>query len=114
MPYAFTQDDYRSFQDAILAAEGDQATLTSILADMQTTFTESMALVETTKQENAAIAAENERLKTTNMSLFQQIGEQAKRLNSGPQPIADDDEPEYKDVDSYMSSYFEKLEKRGK
>lgn len=109
MPYAFTQEDYRKFQEEIIAAGGDQATLTSVLADMQATFTESMALVQTTKEENAAILSENERLKASNMQLFLRVGEQAKQQQIGTQQQSDPDSPKYRDADEYMADYFKNL-----
>lgn len=116
MPYAFTQEDFRKFQDDVIKAGGDQATLTSLLSDMQTTFTESMALVETTKNENEAITAENGRLKDSNMKLFLQVGEQAKAMQTGkPESPLGGEEPEskFQSADEYMQAYFEKLDKKG-
>lgn len=107
MPYAFNQESYRQFQEDILAAGGDQATLTSVLADMQNTMVESMALVETTRAENETILNENTRLKDANMKLFLQVGETAKSLTSkASQPIEDEDNPKYSSIDDYMTAYF--------
>lgn len=108
MPYEFTQEDFRKFTEKIIGAEGDQATLTSELTDMQSTFTEAMALVETTKTENEKIAAENDRLKQSNMSLFLRVGEQAKSKDDNRNSQQDDGD-KFANADEYMQAYFDKI-----
>ena len=110
MPYDFNQEGYRQFQEDILAADGDQATLTSVLAAMQQTFTESFALVETNKTEMEAIKKENERLVESNMGLFLQIGEQAKKIQDKQvqKPLAGIEEPPKQTVREYMNDFFNK------
>ena len=109
MPYAFTPEDYSKFQSAILEAGGDQATLTSILTDFQDTFTASYAQVNTTQADIARITAENNRLKETNMTLFQRVGTPVTQIK---EPETEDPpESKYKNVDEYMQAYFSSLRK---
>lgn len=108
MPYAFTQEDYLKFQDDVLGANGDQATLTTLLADMQSTITDSLALVESTKSANTELTAENSRLKESNINLLRRVGENALAIQTPRQEVYDDDEPKYADADAYMQAYFNK------
>lgn len=108
MPYAFTQEDYLKFQDDILGANGDQATLSTVLADMQSTITDSLAMVESTKSANTELSAENTRLKESNITLLRRVGENALAIQSPRQELYDDDEPKYHDADEYMQAYFNK------
>ena len=39
MPFEFTTDDWNEFTKKVLEANGDQATLTTLLSDMQDTLT---------------------------------------------------------------------------
>ena len=111
MPYAFTPEDYSKFQEDVLKANGDQAVLTTVLADFQTTFMDSKAVVESTRAENDRLDAENKRLKDANMNLFLRIGEQIKPQAQEPPVPEPDDEPKYKDVGSYMAAFFESKKK---
>lgn len=104
MPYAFTPEDYSRFQSEVLEADGDQATLTSILSDFQDTFTQSYAQVNTVNADNARIMAENNRLKQTNMELFQRIGTPVTQVNQ--QKEEEVEESKYKNVDEYMQDFF--------
>ena len=111
MPSAFTPEDYSRFQSAILEAEGDQATLTSILSDFQDTFTASFAQVNSMSADNSRILAENQRLKQTNLELFQRIGTPLQQI-----PKTEPEEPpesKYKNVDEYMQDFFSTLDKKG-
>lgn len=108
MPYAFTQEDYLKFQEDILGANGDQATLSTVLADMQSTITDSLALVETTKSANNDLSAENTRLKESNINLLRRVGENALVMQGTKQEQYYDDEPKYHDADEYMQAYFNK------
>lgn len=111
MPYAFTPDDYSKFQTAVLEAGGDQATLTSILSDFQDTFTSSFAQVNTVNADIARITAENQRLKQTNMELFQRVGTPLRAVE--PKEEEEPPESKYKNVDEYMQSLFSSLDKKG-
>lgn len=104
MAYEFTQDSYRQFSEAIIQANGDQATLTTILSDMQDTFTKSIADLAATTKLNEDIGKENDRLKQANMDLFLRIG-------TPQEPNAPKGEPEKPmSTKDYMASYFEKLD----
>lgn len=106
MPFEFTQDAYRDFSDKILKAEGDQATLTSLLADMQGTYVDQLALHAQQEKEVEAVKAENERLKASNMELFLRVGESVK--NNTQSQTSEPDEPEEMDVEKYMENYYKK------
>lgn len=108
MPYAFTQEDYIKFQEDVLGANGDQATISTVLADMQGTITESLAMVESTKSANEELTAENTRLKESNITLLRKVGENALSIQAPRQQIYEDDEPKYRDADEYMQAYFNK------
>lgn len=109
MPYEFTPDGYNQFSDDIIKAEGDQATLTTILADMQATVSEAIAKETVNLQTVETVTAENERLKSANMQLFLRVGEKAiegdkKKEEEPPQPA---------DTKSYMNDYFARLDAGG-
>lgn len=108
MPYAFTQEDYIKFQEDVLGANGDQATISTLLADMQGTITESLAMVESTRSANEELTAENTRLKESNITLLRKVGENALSIQVPRQQIYEDDEPKYRDADEYMQAYFNK------
>lgn len=110
MPYTFTPEDFSKFSEDILKAEGDQATLTSLLADMQGTVTEAIAKDIAQSKKVETIEAENTRLKDANMALFLRVG------SSLTQPDKDQTIPDQEDLDqvntkSYMEKYFESLDK---
>lgn len=108
MPYEFTQDAYRQFSEAILGANGDQATLTTILSDMQDTFNRGIADLAATTETNGNVTKENERLKQANMDLFLRLG--TPQEPNKPQP-----EPEKPmSTKEYMEHYFEKLDAKSK
>lgn len=107
MAYEFTQDAYREFSQAIIDAKGDQATITSVLADMQDTFNDNIGLLATTRKDNEGLTAENKRLKDANMDLFLRIGAQKEEINN--QTGGREEPPKEQNVDEYMQRYFEKL-----
>lgn len=103
MPYEFTQDGFKSFTDAVLAANGDQATLTTILADMQDTFTDGIGRVTKAEADRDTANAERERLKNANMELFLRIGSMQETKPSDelkPKPPMS--------TTDYMQSFFDK------
>lgn len=103
MPFDFTVDAFRDFSDQVLKANGDQATLTSLLADMQGTYTDQLALAAKQQDDVEKITAENERLKATNMELFLRVGTSQQELNQ-QKP---NKEPEQEmDTKAYMEAYF--------
>lgn len=105
MPYEFTQDAYREFSEAIIGANGDQATLTTILSDMQDTFNKGIADLTATTENNTNISKENERLKQANMDLFLRLGTPQEENKPAPEPAKPMSTKEY------MDAYFAKLEK---
>lgn len=107
MPYLFTQEDFEKFTTDILGAEGDQATLTTIMADMQGTYTDALAATESLKSENERLTAERDRLKSSNMELFLRVGAKAR----GEEDDSNKSPDHAQTVAEYMNSYFEKLDK---
>ena len=107
MAYEFTQDGYRAFSQAIIDANGDQATITSILADMQDTYNDTIGVVTKLAEDNKTITAENERLRNANMDLFLRIGTAKEDIqNNSPAPEKSISTAEY------MENYFKKLEEK--
>ena len=113
MPYAFTPDDYSRFQEDIIQAGGDQASLTTILSDFQGTFLESKAVVDSTQADMERLTAENQRLKDANMTLFLRVGEQVRQQDTPPQSPPEDEEPKYKNVDEYLTAFFNGKNQKG-
>ncbi len=110
MPFELTPESYRNFSDQVIKAEGDQATLTTLLADMQETFTQAIASDNAARERVATIEAENKRLLEANMKLFLRTGEEA---SSQSQPKAKEEEKP-QSVSGYLESYFEEVDKEKK
>ena len=107
MPYEFTQDGYRDFSEKIIAAGGDQATVTSILADMQDTINDNIGKLTKLTEDNKTITAENDRLRNANMDLFLRIGSQNPEGGAGGQnQMQEDTKPVT--ISEYMDSLFNK------
>lgn len=106
MTYELTQDSFRRFSEDILAANGDQATLTTLLSDMQDTVYKGIADLAATNEANSNITKENERLKTANMDLFLRLGT-PQEVNA---PAAEPQKP--MSTKEYMEQYFAKLDKK--
>ena len=106
MPYGFTVEDFNKFSEDILKAEGDQATLTTLLADMSGTFTEAVAKDIAATERVEAVSAENERLKTANMELFIRVGSNA--ISKDGKSDAEEKTPET--TSDYMHNYFNSLD----
>lgn len=109
MPYEFTQDGYRDFSEKVIAAGGDQATLTTLLADMQNTYNDNIGLLTKLTKDNESIKAENERLRAANMDLFLRIGTENEkaRIEGGKVPP---EQEKSVSTAKYMENYFSKLE----
>lgn len=105
MAYDFTQEGFRKFSEDLIAAKGDQATVTSLLADMQDTFNDNIGALANTNKTNEDLTAENKRLKDANMELFLRIGTQREEINSQRH-----EEEKPMSTKDYMSKYFESLE----
>lgn len=108
MPYAFTLEDFNKFSEDILKAEGDQATLTTLLADMNGTITDAIAKDTANTEKVNTVTAENERLKNANMTLFLRVGQQADETPSTKEAVPDEHKPS--STAAYMQSYFDRLE----
>ena len=106
MPYDFTQEGFRQFSEAVIAAGGDQATLTTLLADMQTTYENSIGNLAKASEDIKITTEENERLRKANMDLFLRIGS-----DPGDKPAKQEtEEPTAMDCTQYMAKYYEKEE----
>lgn len=108
MPYEFTPEDFSKFSEDIIKAGGDQATLTSLLADMQGTYTDAIAKSMADTRTLETTTAENERLKAANYQLFLRVGEKDTEKIPGHQPQHNEEKP--LDTSDYMQSYFNKLD----
>lgn len=104
MPYDFTQDGFRKFSEAVIAAGGDQATLTTHLADMQSTFEENIGNLATLNKSLTETTQENDRLRKANLDLFLRIGADPKEKPA----TQEQEKPEDMDCSQYMEKYFEK------
>lgn len=109
MPYEFTPEGYNQFSQDILKAEGDQAIITTLLADMQGTVTDAIARDIAGTKTVEDVTAQNARLKEANMNLFLRLGEKAKGEETSQK---DDDPPPPVSTRDYMNAYFDKLDKK--
>lgn len=101
--YVFTQDSFRQFSEDIIAAGGDQATLTTILSQMQDVIVDNIGVLQKTQQTADSVAKENERLKSANMDLFLRIGTQAEAIERNK---PDNVPAEPVGVDDYLKNLF--------
>ena len=108
MPYEFTQDGFKQFSEAVIGAGGDQATLTTLLADMQGTYETSIGSLAKALKDVETTKEENDRLRKANMDLFLRIG--AHPEDKPPQTA----QPEGGKMNcaEYMAQYFEKEGKK--
>lgn len=104
MPYEFTVEDYNKFTQDIIESGGDQAVMSTLLADMQATFLEAVASNATLSQDNEIVKTENERLKNANMDLMYRLGQKAIEEN---QPEKTESVERGKNVDAYLDKIFE-------
>lgn len=109
MPYEFNPEGYSEFSSAILSANGDQATLTSVLADMQGTFVESVAAQQAMQQDYDRLKAENDRLLAANSKLFLRVGQQINSENGFRTGDQADKEEKPPSTREYMHNYFKSL-----
>lgn len=105
MPYAFTAEDFAKFSEDIINAEGDQATITTLLADMRDTYTANIGVLADANKNLETTKSENERLLKANMNLYLRIGADPKEKPAQPQ-----EEEKPMDCEQYMEEYFKKLE----
>lgn len=115
MPYEFTQEDYSKFSQDIINAGGDQATLTSLLADMSGTVVDAIAKATVDSKKLEDISAENDRLKSANMELFLRVGaKDSEKLAGTTKGQAQDETTEDDDgrtpTQSYMERFFASLD----
>ena len=106
MPYNFTPEDYRKFTEDILKADGDQATLTTVMADMQETFVKGMASIEEAQKTAASKEEENNRLLEANRKLFmERVGGDL----TTPEAASKPEEQKPLTTAEYMQNYFKQL-----
>lgn len=107
MPYEFNIEEFNRFSNEVIKAEGDQATLTTLLADMQGTVTDAIARDVAATERVAQIEAENERLRQANMTLFLRVGTDNNQTNQEPAKPA-----EHMTTKAYMQKYFNALDEK--
>lgn len=104
MGYEFTVEDYNKFTQDLVESGGDQAVMSTLLADMQATFLEAVASNSRLAQDNETVKLENERLKNANMDLMYRLGQKAIEEN---QPEKTESVERGKNVDAYLDKIFE-------
>lgn len=104
MAYEFTAEDFNKFTEDIIASNGDQAQMSTILADMQGTLVENIGIRATLEKNAEDYKSENDRLKSANMELMMRLGQKA---------MADSNESDKakpkergQNVDSFLDDYF--------
>lgn len=111
MPYEFTAEEFNRFSEEIIKAGGDQATVTTLLADMNGTITEAIARDVASSEKVTTVTAENERLKKANMDLFLRVGAQAAGGGEPDKQTTPETPPSTK---TYMETYFSRLDESEK
>lgn len=106
MPYNFTAEDFNKFTEDILSADGDRATLTTLLADMSSTVSDALAKDVANTQKLETTEAENKRLKEANMELFLRKGQ----ILLAAEEAKPEEEKKPISTKDYMAKYFESLE----
>lgn len=104
MAYEFTVEDYNKFTQDLVDSGGDQAVMSTLLADMQATFLEAVASNAKLAQDNETVRAENERLKNANMDLMYRLGQKAVEENQSEKTETVE---RGKNVDAYLDKIFE-------
>lgn len=110
MPYEFTQEAFQQFSQDVIAANGDQATLTSLLADMQGTFTDNIGIAAKQTKDLETLNAEADRLRKANMDLFLRVGAQAEENKGKPSDDGQGAGGNSLTVEEYMHKIFDKQE----
>lgn len=105
MAYEFTQEGFNEFSRQILDAQGDQGTLTTILADMQETFSGAVNTQVENTEKIEKLTNENEHLLKKNMDLFLRIGQNLPTQQSGQQPS----QQKAVGTTEYMTNYIKSL-----
>lgn len=105
MAYEFTVEDFNKFTNDIVGANGDQAQISTLLADMQSTLVEAVGMNTKLQGDNEQMKAENERLKNANMDLMYRLGEKA--VNDTNQKKQEKEElPRGENVNNYLDNLF--------
>jgi hypothetical protein len=110
MAYEFTQDSFREFSEAVISAGGDQATLTTLLSQMQDVIIDNIGKMEQLTQSNENVTKENERLKSANMDLFLRIGSQAEGIENKSKETPKDDPV---GVDDFLKNLYKEDNNNG-
>lgn len=110
MAYEFTQDSFREFSEAVISAGGDQATLTTLLSQMQDVIIDNIGKMEQLTQNNENVTKENERLKSANMDLFLRIGSQAEAIENKAKETTKE---EPVGVDDFLKSIYKEDNNNG-
>ena len=104
MAFEFTPEGYQKFSQAVLDANGDQATLTGILADMQETFSGAVSTVADNTAKITTLEQDNQRLLAKTMDLFLRVGQTINQQQGTPAPAQ-----KTQSTAEYMHEYLAKL-----
>lgn len=101
MPYEFSPESFTTFTSDILAANGDQATITDHIGEMADVITSAYAEINRIKDEMKTLESERDRLKDTNSRLILRVGAFSDNVvDKGSYS------PEKISVRDYMDEYF--------
>lgn len=106
MPYQFTVEDFNKFTQDIVDSKGDQAVMSTLLADMQATMMEAVGANLKLSADYDTIKAENDRLKNANMDLMYRLGQKAvdetAKKEEGDKPLE-----RGKNIDAYLEDVLD-------
>lgn len=100
MPYEFNPESFTRFTQDILAANGDQATITNHIGEMADTMTDAFAAIQKAQEDISTITAERDRLRDTNSRLILRVGSFDK------QPAQQEQEKEKKSTLDLLDKYI--------
>lgn len=101
MPYEFNPESFTAFTSDILAANGDQATITDHIGEMADVITSAYAEMTKVREEMKSVELERDRLKDTNSRLIMRVGAFSENSVDARPPVS-----EKISVRDYMDEYF--------
>lgn len=101
MAYEFSPESFTTFTSDILAANGDQATITDHIGEMADVITSAYAEINRIKDDMKTLESERDRLKDTNSRLILRVGAFSDNAVDARPPVS-----EKISVRDYMDEYF--------